>query len=55
MLSTAARVTAVLELNWDRVDFDRGQVNLRTGENLRKGRLIVPMTQSLKRRAKAPC
>ncbi|MBO9451923.1 tyrosine-type recombinase/integrase [Tropicibacter sp. R16_0] len=32
MLSTAARVTAVLELTWDRVDFERGQINLRTGE-----------------------
>ena len=48
MLSTAARVTAVLELTWDRVDFDRGQVNLRTGEGRRKGRAIVPMTDSLR-------
>lgn len=47
MLSTAARVTAVLELTWDRVDFDRGQINLRTGEGQRKGRAIVPMTDSL--------
>ncbi len=31
MLSTAARVTAVLELTWNRVDFERGQINLRTG------------------------
>lgn len=48
MLSTAARVTAVLELTWDRVDFKRGQVNLRTGEGQRKGRAIVPMTESLR-------
>lgn len=48
MLSTAARVTAVLELTWDRVDFDRGQINLRTGEGQRKGRAIVPMTESLR-------
>lgn len=47
MLSTAARVTAVLELTWDRVDFDRRQINLRTGESQRKGRAIVPMTESL--------
>lgn len=48
MLSTAARVTAVLELTWDRVDFERGQINLRTGEGRRKGRAIVPMTDSLR-------
>ncbi|MCB1958300.1 MAG: site-specific integrase [Rhodocyclaceae bacterium] len=48
MLSTAARVTAVLELTWDRVDFERGQVNLRTSEGQRKGRAIVPMTASLR-------
>ena len=48
MLSTAARVTAVLELTWDRVDFDRQQVNLRTGEGQGKGRAIVPMATSLR-------
>ncbi len=48
MLSTAARVTAVLELTWDRVNFERDQINLRTGEGQRKGRAIVPMTQSLR-------
>lgn len=48
MLSTAARVTAVLELTWDRVDFERRQINLRTGEGQRKGRAIVPMTDSLR-------
>lgn len=48
MLSTAARVTAVLELTWDRVDFGRGQINLRTGEGQRKGRAIVPMTEGLR-------
>nr|WP_254436845.1 site-specific integrase [Ruegeria arenilitoris] len=47
MLSTAARVTAVLELTWDRVDFERRQINLRTGDGQRKGRAIVPMTESL--------
>lgn len=49
MLSTAARVTAVLELTWDRVDFERRQINLRTGEDSRKGRAIVPMTKSLEK------
>jgi integrase len=38
----------VLELTWDRVDFERGQVNLRTGEGQRKGRAIVPITESLR-------
>lgn len=47
MLSTAARVTAVLELTWGRVDFERRQINLRTGESQRKGRAVVPMTESL--------
>ncbi|WP_170343028.1 tyrosine-type recombinase/integrase [Ruegeria arenilitoris] len=47
MLSTAARVTAVLELTWDRVDFSRRQINLRAGEGRRKGRAIVPMTDGL--------
>ncbi|WP_170516244.1 tyrosine-type recombinase/integrase [Ruegeria atlantica] len=47
MLSTAARVTAVLELTWDRVDFERRQINLRTGDGRRKGRAVVPMTESL--------
>lgn len=44
MLSTAARVSAVLELAWDRVDFDNGIIDLRedtTGP--RKGRAVVPM------------
>lgn len=44
MLSTAARVTAVLELTWDRVDMIRGQIDLRrdtTGP--RKSRAVVPM------------
>ncbi|MEC8628937.1 MAG: site-specific integrase [Pseudomonadota bacterium] len=48
LLSTAARVTAVLELTWDRVDFDRKLINLRTGDGQRKGRAIVPMTPSLR-------
>lgn len=44
MLSTAARVTAVRERTWDRVDMRRGQIDLRrdtTGP--RKGRAVVPM------------
>ncbi|BAQ67578.1 phage integrase family protein [Rhodovulum sulfidophilum] len=43
-VSTAARVTASLELTWDRADMARGQTDLRreaTGP--RKGRAVVPM------------
>lgn len=47
MLTTAARVTAVLELTWDRVDFTRRQINLRTGAGRRKGRAIVPMNNTI--------
>ena len=46
-LTTAARVTAVLELTWSRVDLERGQINLRTGEGGRKGRAIVPINDTL--------
>lgn len=49
MLSTAGRVGAILELTWDRVDFDRGQINLRTTETgPRKGRAIVAMNDGLR-------
>ncbi|MDR7037356.1 integrase [Methylobacterium sp. BE186] len=49
MLGTAARVGAVLDLTWDRVDFTREQVNLRTSEvGPLKGRAIVPMNEDLR-------
>lgn len=49
MLATAGRVTAVLELEWDRVDFERGQINLRTDETgPRKGRAVVAMNDGLR-------
>ncbi|MFC0282074.1 tyrosine-type recombinase/integrase [Camelimonas abortus] len=49
MLSTAGRVGAVLELTWDRVDMERGQINLRTdATGPRKGRAIVPMNAGLR-------
>jgi integrase len=48
MLTTAARVGAALELTWDRVDLERGWVNLRTGEGRRKGRAIVPINGTLR-------
>jgi len=48
MATTAARIGAVLDLTWDRVDFERGQVNLRLTESHRKGRAIVPMNGTLR-------
>lgn len=49
-ISTAGRKSAILELTWDRVDFDRGMIRLGViGERNRKGRAVVPMTDSLRR------
>lgn len=49
MLSTAARVTAILELTWSRVDFERNQIDLRTDTaGPRKGRAVVPMNAGLR-------
>lgn len=49
MLATAARVTAVLELTWDRIDLDRRLIYLRDPEDKtkRKGRAIVPINSTL--------
>lgn len=44
-LSTAGRASAILELTWDRVDFERGVIRLSRGEDRRKGRATVPMTE----------
>jgi integrase len=46
--STAARASAILELTWDRVDFDRGQIRLAGGKSGGKGRATVPMTERLR-------
>lgn len=47
--STAGRAGAVLELTWDRVDFERSQVRLATeDEHGNKGRATVPMTDALR-------
>lgn len=44
MLATAARVTAVLQLTWARVDLERGQIDLRLdADGPRKGRAVVPI------------
>lgn len=49
MLTTAGRVSAILQLTWDRVDLDRGQINLRVDqEGPRKGRAIVPINNTLR-------
>lgn len=43
-LSTAGRSSAILDLTWDRVDFERGQIDLRLDGLRGKGRAVVPMT-----------
>ncbi|WP_247997301.1 tyrosine-type recombinase/integrase [Brucella tritici] len=49
MLATAARVTAILELTWDRVDMTRRLIHLRDPNDTvrRKGRAIVPINATL--------
>jgi len=49
MLATAARITALLELTWDRVDLERGLINLANpqDETRSKGRAIIPINNSL--------
>ncbi len=44
-LATAGRATALLELTWDRVDWNRGIIKLGTGKQ-GKTRATVPMTQA---------
>lgn len=49
MLTTGARVTAVLDLTWDRVDLRRGVIDLRLPDSTtRKGRAVVPMNATLR-------
>lgn len=48
-LTTGGRITALLELKWDRVDFERGEVDLRTEENKGKRRVVAPMNLSLRK------
>lgn len=48
MLSTGARVGAILDLEWRRVDLDRRQIDLRVdSEGPRKGRAVVPINAGL--------
>lgn len=49
LLGTAGRIGAVLELTWDRIDFDAGTINLRATETgPRKGRAFVAMNDGLR-------
>lgn len=49
MLATAARVGAILELKWSRIDFERRLVDLRASDiGPRKGRAVVPMNDGLR-------
>lgn len=46
LIATAARVSAILDLTWDRVDFDRGVIDLRLPDGVtRKGRAVIPMNR----------
>jgi integrase len=48
LFGTAARVGAVLDLTWDRVDMQRGVINLRLNDaKTRKGRAVVPINRGL--------
>jgi len=46
--STAARAGAILDLTWDRVDFERGQIRLADGRSGGKGRALVFMSERLR-------
>lgn len=52
MIHTAARIGAILDLTWDRVDFERGLITYANpnDEARRKGRATVPMTDELRQR-----
>lgn len=47
-LSTAGRQSAILQLTWDRVDFERGliQLSIPDEHGRKKGRATVPMTKA---------
>lgn len=46
-MTTAGRTSAILDLTWDRVDFDRGLINLKLNEDVEglKGRAEVAMNE----------
>lgn len=45
---TAGRASAIFDLTWDRVDFERGQIRLAKGQGRQKGRATVPMADRLR-------
>lgn len=46
LISTGARAGAILDLTWDRIDFDRGVIDLRLPDGVtRKGRAVIPMNR----------
>lgn len=45
-LSTGGRMSAILELTWDRVDFKGGLIKLSVGGEGNKRRATIPMTES---------
>lgn len=46
LVTTGARIGAILDLTWNRVDFERGVVDLRLLDGVtRKGRAVVPMNR----------
>lgn len=47
-LTTAARTTAILELTWDKIDFEGNRIILGEGKRL-KGRATVPMNDTAKK------
>lgn len=47
--TTAARAGALLDLTWDRVDLDRGYIDLGEGPSRTKGRALVPINESARR------
>lgn len=50
-LSTAGRAEAILDLTWDRIDFDRRRINLRDPSRAAtpKGRAVTPMNETAAR------
>lgn len=50
MLGTAARVRAILDLTWDRCNFETGLITLKDPDDTtpRKGRAVVPMNEMVR-------
>jgi integrase len=47
-IATGGRAAAILQLEWDRVDFERGLIRLGDGTKRRKGRATLPMTDTVR-------